>query len=80
MNTYKKVIAEEIDNVICDCCSNSCTDKATNLIESALFVAGWGYSSKRDGEKWECDLCEGCAVKIKEFIESIGGKVNIKEG
>jgi len=79
MNIIKATLQDTVIDVTCDCCGKSCTDKVTNLVESALFVAHWGYGSKRDGEKWECDLCEGCAAKVKEFIEGIGGKVKISE-
>ena len=24
---------------------------------------------------WSCDICENCADKVKQFIESIGGKI-----
>jgi hypothetical protein len=43
--------------------------------ERAQLRADWGYDSKKDGVRWECDLCEDCADKVKAFIESIGGTI-----
>ena len=43
--------------------------------EMAYLQARWGYCSRKDETKWCCDICEDCADKVKQFIESIGGKV-----
>ena len=40
--------------------------------------ADWGFWSKKDGEHHEVHLCERCYDKVKEFIESVGGKVRIE--
>jgi len=66
--------------LICDICGKSCIKKDTGplgdgLIEVAYFGATWGYASRKDGMIWECDLCEDCADKIKEYIASLGGKI-----
>lgn len=72
-------------DVICDCCGVSCLKNQpiphykTRTTESARFEAYWGGRKRSDikGDLWHCDLCENCALKVKKFIESIGGKVLI---
>ena len=79
-----KVIAREqrgelvIKDIICDCCGQSCATPHGDF-EFASLNAHWGYYSGRDLERWDCDLCEGCSVKVKDFIESLGGKVRVLE-
>ena len=71
----KSVKQDVLKDLKCDCCRESCFRKMN--FEYAHLVANWGYGSHRDTETWNCDLCENCAVKVKEFIENLGGKVNI---
>ena len=37
----------------------------------------WGERKAKtiDEDAWHCDLCGKCALKVKDFIESNGGKV-----
>ena len=74
---YKNVPVPQVSEVICDCCHKSCNVFGTR--EFASLTATWGYCSKKDFIRWECDLCEDCADKVKAFIESIGGIVSAKE-
>jgi len=73
----KKVEQDVLKDLKCDCCGKSCIDDHKLNFEYAHLVASWGYYSHRDTEVWNCDLCEDCAVKIKEFIENLGGKISI---
>ena len=65
-----------IRDIICDCCGNSCY-KADLNYEYATFHARWGYCSANDLDEWESHLCEACSLKVRAFIESLGGKVRI---
>lgn len=84
----KPVQQKTMTDLLCDCCGRSCfklelgpmeKDFIHSYAEYALLTANWGYGSSRDGDRWECDLCETCALKVKEFIESLGGSVRIAE-
>ena len=77
MKIYKAKVFQDVDNIICDLCGESCS--SSGGIEHAEFYAIWGYFSDLDGEKWDCDLCEKCAKKIKEYIEAQGGIVRTKD-
>lgn len=68
---------------VCDVCGQNC-QKHPNVphsTELALFSASWGYwSDNKDMDRWDCDLCESCAEKVRDFIEkTLGGKVRVKE-
>jgi len=73
----KRIKGEVLVDITCDRCGKSCRDGIDLNFEFATFSATWGYGSKRDTEQWECYLCEECAVKIRDFIESNGGKIAI---
>lgn len=72
MKKYKKVLKEEIEDVICDICSKSCKDYMDN-IEIASLIAHWGYSSKKDTQQFEVHLCENCFDKTLEFLSKLKG-------
>ena len=59
MKTYKKVTKKVEDKVICDVCGKICTNDNYGS-EYATVEALWGYSSSRDGEKFDIQLCENC--------------------
>jgi hypothetical protein len=64
--------------IVCDVCGKECPEPGVHPgygPEYATLFAEWGYFSRRDGTKSECDLCEGCFERVVSFIESIGGKV-----
>jgi len=58
--------------IACDCCGIICKD-----MEHVKLSGSWGYNSNHDGEIWDCDLCEDCALKIKAYIVSLGGNIRI---
>lgn len=74
----KRIEQNVLKDIICNCCGKSCLDSHGVNFEYAHLVANWGYGSSRDTEVWFCELCEDCAVKVKDFIEGLGGKVQIK--
>lgn len=73
----KRVTEPKLVDITCDVCGESCRDKADMNYECISLAGSWGYCSGRDTETWHCDICELCADKVKAFIESIGGKVEI---
>lgn len=78
MEIRKKIEQLKVTGYICDVCGNSCNaskDKRYESHEYATLFGHWGYDSKRDGDVFECHLCEECYDRVVEFIESIGGKV-----
>lgn len=77
IKTQEPGTIEVVKDVICDCCGNSCRDKEGFNYEYATFHASWGYGSTNDLDNWESHLCEVCALKVKDFIEGLGGKVRI---
>lgn len=69
--TAEKTV-EFIDDVICDICGKSCKDKLDNF-ENAELNAYWGYTSKRDGDTYEVDMCEDCFDKTLQFLIKLKG-------
>lgn len=68
MKTYKEQIRKVTDNVICDCCGQSCD--TMNMGPSwASLEATWGYGCKNDGVEYDIDLCEQCFEEIICFIK-----------
>lgn len=64
-------------DITCDVCGGSCRDKLDMNFELVTVSGNWGYGSLKDGTSWKCEICEDCADKVRQFIESIGGKVII---
>jgi len=69
MRTYKQITCEKLDKIYCDMCNKLCTDEMYGS-EYATLEAMWGYSSKKDGETQEFELCEDCFDKIVNFIKN----------
>lgn len=63
---------EVIDDVSCDVCGKNCKDGLEN-IESALLTAYWGFTSKKDGQNYEIDICEECFDKTLEYLSKLKG-------
>jgi hypothetical protein len=42
-------------------------------MESASLNAYWGYSSKKDGQNYDIDLCENCFDKTLLFLSKLKG-------
>ena len=77
----RQVETEVLVEIFCDVCGETCLKHVINDLKSeemAIFEAHWGYfSDGKDGDIWECDICEKCAIKVKRYIESLGGKVRV---
>ena len=58
-------------------CGRSCLDRGKINFELSRLTANWGFYSNKDTEQWECDICENCSDKIKEYIESLGGEIKV---
>ena len=79
MQVYQTQVTDVsvIADIICDVCGKSCLDKEVLNFERAILHADWGYGSNKDGTIWNCDVCESCADKIRTYIESIGGAIQV---
>ena len=75
----RAVDTKVIVGVVCDMCRKPCEGKEGILssFDYASFYAIWGYGSKRDGEVWNCHLCEECSEMVATFIRNCGGDVRI---
>lgn len=75
MRKYKRVLKEQLEDIVCDICKSSCMSKCSmqdpTMAEYAVLEAFWGYCSKRDGDQYKCEMCEPCFEKVSNFIESI---------
>jgi heterodisulfide reductase subunit C len=71
----KPVDANVLTDISCDVCGGSC--HSMYGYEYATLNAVWGYESSRDGDVWECYICDKCSSKIKAYIESLGGRVEV---
>lgn len=70
MKTYKSVKKKVVDKTYCDICGSCCTDDNCGD-EYATLEALWGYSSRKDGSKYEIHLCEHC---FDETIQEMKNK------
>ena len=68
MKIFKLQQKEVLDKVYCDVCGECCTDENFGT-ESARLSAQWGYSSKKDGESYNVDLCESCFDATISFFK-----------
>ena len=71
----KRVTEPKLVDITCDICGHSCRDNMDMNYEMVSLQGSWGYCSNKDGTTWDCDICETCADRVRQFIESIGGKV-----
>lgn len=69
MKTYKKKITKVIDEIICDCCGQSCTKQIDH--EYATIEATWGYNSHQDGTQYNIEICEHCFNEVLAFMKKI---------
>ncbi len=80
MEIKQKVEREVVVGWTCDVCGKSCNaseDGRYEAHEHASLYAYWGYHSNKDLETHNCDLCENCYDRIREYIETLGGKVRV---
>lgn len=76
MRKFKKVLKNELSDILCDICGKSCTNDCSSIsdppiMEYATLEAMWGYCSRKDGDSYKCEMCENCFDKVKAFIDSI---------
>lgn len=80
MRKYKKVLKDQLDDVVCDVCGRSCSTDCSaamgggSAAEYATLEAAWGYCSRKDGERYTCEMCEECFGKVSAFIDSLKGR------
>jgi hypothetical protein len=66
----------EITDILCDICDKSCYHENGYTPEYVCIDQSWGYSSNKDGTRTQCDICESCFDKVKDFIvNTLKGKV-----
>ncbi len=65
--------SQEVIDIICDLCGESCLDELGINFEYATLKSNWGYGSNKDGEKHEVHLCENCYDRITKHFN-----INIK--
>jgi hypothetical protein len=74
MRKFKKVLKNELEDIVCDVCGRSCMTQCSMgdpaMAEWALLEAMWGYCSRKDGESYKCEMCEDCFDKVRAFIDS----------
>lgn len=75
MRKYRKRLKSELSDIVCDICGESCMSdcsmKDPAMAEWALLEASWGYCSRKDGEHYNCEMCEKCFDKISAFVDSL---------
>jgi hypothetical protein len=75
MRKYKKILKDELSDVICDICGKSCLSECSMgdpaMSEYATLEAIWGYCSVKDGDYYRCEMCEKCFEKVVAYMESI---------
>ena len=62
MAEVKKKIRKMVDvvtDILCDCCGKSCKVENGDY-EYMELKASWGYSTKKDLERWTAKVCEKC--------------------
>jgi hypothetical protein len=67
MRTYKTVKRKVEDKIYCDVCVENCTTEQLGS-EYATLEAIWGYSSGKDGKKYDIHLCENCFDETIEWM------------
>lgn len=75
MKTYKKKLTKVVDQILCDCCGESCTKEFPTTLPSfdheyATIEATWGYLSNQDGTQYNIEICENCFNEILELIKN----------
>lgn len=73
MREYKEILKKEVSDIVCDICKKSCVRYEDNIdsAEYGTIEAYWGYFSKKDGETFNCEICEDCFDKVISFLEEL---------
>lgn len=77
MKIYGQKEVTAVADVKCDIC-NEIVEQPFNDRTIYLY-ASFGYTSNHDTEIHECDMCENCYDKVKDFIEQLGGKIKVTD-
>ncbi len=84
--TKKKLVSqEEVEEVTCDMCGESCGKEAhvykgkTQIrFEYMTLEAYWGYYSSKDFEYWTAQVCETCVdTRLAPLIKFTKGGYNM---
>jgi hypothetical protein len=73
MKIYKKKTVKVVDQILCDCCGQSCSNEYDH--EFAAIEAKWGYCSNQDGIQYDIQICETCFTEVLNFIKDKRRKV-----
>jgi hypothetical protein len=77
MRKYTKILKEALAGVQCDVCGTNCMSECSMgdpaMAEYATLEGTWGYCSKRDGERYSCDMCEACFERVSAYIDFLKG-------
>lgn len=73
MKTYKKKLTKVVDQILCDCCGQSCSNEYDH--EFATIEAKWGYWAKQDGTVYDIQICETCFTEVLDFIKDKRRKI-----
>lgn len=70
MKTYKEELRKVVDEILCDCCGESCTiTEPVTEHEYGELIATWGYFSDQDGIQYDIQLCEKCFNEAINFLK-----------
>lgn len=79
MRNFRKVLKDELEDIVCDICGKSCMNECSlaggpAMAEYATLEGIWGYCSRRDEERHLCEMCEDCFERVSVFIDSMRGR------
>jgi hypothetical protein len=61
---------EAVEKIICNCCGEEIVKNAHGYFEDYIHIdKTWGYTSQKDGEKTNVDICEKCWTKIEKSFK-----------
>lgn len=80
MKTYKKKLTKVVDQILCDCCGQSCTKEFPTIKPSfdheyASIEVTWGYLSKQDGIQYDIQICESCFNEVLQCMKQIRKRI-----
>ena len=73
MKTYKKKTVKVVDQILCDCCGQSCSNEYDH--EFATIEAKWGYWAKQDGTVYDIQICEHCFNEVLQCMKKIRKRI-----
>jgi len=69
MKKYQEQLRLALVDLFCDVCGKSCKTPIDDY-EYAALKAQWGYSSRKDGETCEMELCEDCFDDVVKYLHA----------